>query len=295
MKRLRLEWLLIAILTPIGGCLPWSLTPSAKPSPQGPPLSRPAADALFLQTVLIEQPIGDAFLNGELWQMFPSAVPAATKALLAENGLRAVIVSGTPPEPFVKIIGSELSTVNPQYLTFASRKEDVIATNGPLEACSFKVLNDLAGDPHPMSLKQACCGWRVKPEVTAEGRVKIACEPQVQHGERQDWLRPSADGTQFTLKGEVPLERFSTLAFETTIGPREFLVIGGFAEETESLGAAFYRVESNNRVQQRVLVIRAGKGRAGDTDDYAMGPKPKGGPSIAVVAAQGRGRAENAE
>jgi len=246
-------------LSAVAGCLPERAEAERLTARKGPTLAPATADALILQTVLIEQSIGDPFLDADLWQVAASAVSGEQKALLAENGLRACVVRGHAPPRFLELLTSEQSTVNPQMLTFSNRKQEIIPTNGPLESSAFQVVRTLGVEPAKFSLRQAGFGWQVRPEVMDVGLVKLTCEPHVQHGDRQEWLRPSGDGTQFTLRGEHPVIRFSELAVTAIVGPQDFLVIGGVAEPTEHLGCAAFRLDANGQSRQRVLVLRAVK------------------------------------
>jgi hypothetical protein len=219
-----------------------------------PPL-RP--EGAVVDSVLIEQPLGDAFLDRELWSgVLPVGQPE-TRALLAENGLRAGVITGAGPQQFQTLLESEADTVNPQRMTFQLRKEVVIPTAGPPDPCRYFVLTDLAGEPRPVELKQARCGVLVRPEPAGEGRVRLWCEPQVQHGVRQEWFRPNEDGTRFTKGEEVPTEKYPVLGFEVLLGSEDYLLVGWSADEPRTLGAAAFAADAGGRPRQRVLVIRA--------------------------------------
>lgn len=243
-------------------------------------------DGLYVESILIERPLGDPFLDRDLWNAGLPAVDPEPRALLAENGLRVVILGGNLPPRFQTLLGSELDTVSPRGLTFGARKDAVIPTAGPTDRCEYEVLRDLAGQRTKVSLRQANGGILIRPEQLADGRVRLRCEPQVQHGARQDWIRPNADGTGFTMQGEVPLEAYPKLGFDAVLSPGEYLVIGWPARDVNRLGAALFAVEARSQPRQRVLVLRAG--RVGDTGtaDLPAIPNPRGRPSIAAEASR---------
>jgi hypothetical protein len=248
-----------ALAAAAGGCKPFN---GGSPQPANSTISRSLtpmvpAEGLLVQSVLIEQPIADQFLDRDLWQTARPVGEPETRALLAENGLRAGILSGTLPQRFQDLLDSEADTVSPNEMSFNSRKEAVIPTAGPVDPCRFTLLADLAGAPHSIEFKQARCGVLVRPRVEEGGRVIITCEPQIQHGERRDRYRPNEDGTGFVKSEEMPLERFPKVGFDAPLGPGDCLVIGWNAEQFETLGQALFAVEINNRPRQRVLVIRA--------------------------------------
>ena len=231
-------------------------------------------EGLIVQSVLLERPVGDSFLDRDLWASTIPAGDPETRALHAENGLRVGILSGNLPQRFQDLLASIAETVSPLEQTFNTRKESVIPTAGPVDPCRFSLLADLAGKPKPVELKQARCGFLIKPQAADGDRVRIWCEPQIQHGERREWYRPTEDGTGFAKFEEIPLEQFPMLAFEATIASGDCLVIGWQAEKPSTIGAAMFEVEADHRARQRVLVIRARQtGRsAGDHLPVIAGP-----------------------
>ncbi|HEY1186078.1 MAG TPA: hypothetical protein VGE74_00415, partial [Gemmata sp.] len=152
-------------------------------------------EGVYLESVVLERPLGDRFLDRDLWA---TALPVGTpeiQVLLSENGLRVGVLAGTLPPRFQTLLESESEALSGRGLTFASRTEDVLPTSGPHERCEFRLLTDLAGTRAPVALEQARCGVLVRPEPMPDHRVRMTCEPRIQHGERREWLRPSADGT----------------------------------------------------------------------------------------------------
>jgi|SRR5579883_100646 len=251
---MRRAWWVIVLCATVG-CF-------ARSDRTGTPVARSLApitplEGVYLESVLFERPLGDRFLDDGLWlNALPVGSPE-TRALLSENGLRVAVVAGSLPQQFQTLLESESEAINGRRLTFAMRKEEVLPTAGPHATCKFNLLTDLAGKRTPITLQQARCGILVRPQEMTDGRVKIVCEPQIQYGERQEWLRPSTDGTGFVKYEEVPLARYPALTFDTPLGRNEYLVIGWQANRLNTLGEALFGVETNTQLHQRVLVIRA--------------------------------------
>jgi len=235
----------------------------------------------YLETVLFERPIGDAIVERELWLNDAAFLPPRTRTLLHENGLRVAVFGGSLASPMQKLLDSNCDAVDPRRLTFANRSEAVVPTAGTLEKCDYCILDSLSGEVKKVEYEKVNCGWTMKPELLPDGRIKVRCEPQVQHGERQDWIRPTVDGTGFALQGEVPVERYSSLGFEATLAPGEYLVIGAAAEAENSLGSILFTAEAKDGLRQRVLVIRAGY-RGELRSDLPPLPRSRGGHAIAV-------------
>jgi hypothetical protein len=288
MRRTWWAWAAL-ICAAAAGCLP-DRAAAPTPTTTARSLGPASPDGVYVLHVLIERPVGDPLLDRELWAAGLPAARDAARALLSENGLRAVVLGGNLPAGLRRALATESETVNRQGLTFATRKDAVIPTAGPTDPCDYEVLTALGGERVKVSLRQAGGGVLVRPEPTTDGRVRVWCEPQVQYGRRQDWLRPTADGTQFVMQGELPLERYPALGFEVFLAAGEFLVIGWPADQPGTLGEVLFGVEASGRPRQRVLVLRAGRGGDATADDLPAVPNPSRRPSIAAEAGRSSGR-----
>jgi hypothetical protein len=220
-----------------------------------------AAPGLYVESVLFERTVGDPLINREIWARDTTSLTPQTRVLLEENGLRVAVIGGNLTPQFQKMLESGEGAVSPQALTFGSRTEAVVPTVGPIPTCEYRVQTELSAERQTKKLLGANGGFQIQPVRMPDGRVKLRCEPQVQHGERQDFIRPAADATGFTLQSEMPSERYPTLGFEVMLGAGEYLVIGWPAAdegENHSLGSALFCVDGKGETRQRILVIRAG-------------------------------------
>lgn len=244
-------------------------------------------EGIYLESVILERPLGDRFLDRDLWAAALPVGSPETRVLLSENGLRAGVLAGTLPPRFQTLLESDAETLNGRGLTFANRKEEVLPTSGPHGKCEFSLLADLAGKRAPVALKEARCGVLVRPEPMSDHRVRLVCEPQIQYGERREWLRPSTDpGSGFVKYDEVPLARYQSLALDVPLGRNEYLILGSQANQPDTLGAALFGVAANGQPRQRVLVIRARQVNAGAPDLPPIGTGRR--PSVAAEAGRPR-------
>src|SRR5262245_1799730 len=205
MPGLRLAIMLCAV-SAAAGCLLRSDRPSASTARSLPPVQ--PAEGAYIEWILLERPLGDPFLDRDLWNDTLPIGSAETQALLVENGLRAGVLAGNLRPRFQQILESETGSLNGRGLTFGLRKDEVLPTNGPTEKCEFAVLTDLAGKRTHVALTQARCGVLVRPEALPDGRVRVTCEPQIQHGEKQERFRATADVPRLVKYLEVPLVRY---------------------------------------------------------------------------------------
>lgn len=228
-----------------------------------------APHGLFVFTTLLDLPAGDPFLNRDLWAAAPAPMNHEQVVLLAQNGLRVGVVTGSlAPTGFDELLASEGTSLAPTFRTMRPGVAKVIPVNGPIEQCSIRVLPGLTEDPTRFELSDVECGLSVTAEQADGELVRLRCSWQMQHGDRQAFLKPSADGTTFARRDHKPLEVFPTLDWDVTLGPTDSLVVGSTAEPTDTLGQTFFFASTAGRIRQRVLVIRAGHG-SGGTDGPA--------------------------
>jgi hypothetical protein len=220
--------------------------------------SAPPASKVFLQTTLIDQPAGDPYLTHDLWLTTGKPLAPDRAALLAENGIRVGLIDGNPPPEFLRLVTSELHTVRPTQLTCTPGDSKVVPVNGPVARAEFGVAAEIGTARTVFDLPAAECGLAVTPTAADGGRVKLAFEPRIQHGAKQGWLRPTADGTGFAWRDGKPIEAFAKLGGEVTLGPKDYLLVGPTELPLGKLGGAFFVNPDAGRM--RVLVIRAWRG-----------------------------------
>lgn len=212
---------------------------------------------VVLHTRLIEQPAGNDYLNRGVWLDATDPLPHPVSALLAVNGLRVGILTGLIPTELERLARSEASAVSPMLRGFQFGQSKAVPVNGPIANCSFAAKPGLGDDPVTHELTAAECGLVVT--VTADGdRLRVRCEPRVQHATLRPWFRPTADGTTFERHDQRPTEAFPTLAWEVTLDRKDVLVIGATVDAERTLGEAFFFATTADRPRQRVLTLQAG-------------------------------------
>jgi len=211
---------------------------------------------IALRTVLIERPVGDRYLAHDLWTTAHKPLTHEHSTLLARNGVRIGVFSGVIPGEFDRLIHSEHATINPLHRTTQPGAPKVIPVNGPLDRCAYQVQTELTAEPTPVELVAAACGLSVTAHAVEGGRVRLVCELQVQHGERQAFLKPTSDGTSFAREDRKPLEAYPTLTWTLTLGPTDYLVVGPADDVADTLGRTFFFTGHEDQLRQRILVIR---------------------------------------
>jgi len=134
----------------------------------------------------------------------------------------------------------------------------VVPVNGPLPKCELEYTSSFEAGAERRVYPSAECGLQVIAIPTQNGGMKLKCELQIQHGERQPFLQPSADGSNLTRQDQRPAESFTTIAWEVTLDREAALVVGPTEEPMGTLGQAYFFAGDADRPRQRILVIQAG-------------------------------------
>ena len=237
------------------GCLPKAQ--SLKPAAVWDRMRGANPDAVVVRTTLVEAPLGDPALDADLWATAGRPLRHELAALLAANGLRVGTFTGLMPAEFERLSRTPHATLDATDRGFGPGQSKVVPVNGPLATLSFRDRLDVGAEPAAWDLAAAECGVRVTAAPAAGGQVELTVEPQVQHGDKLPYLKPSADGTALAREDRKALKPYPALAFGVTLGPKDVLVIGPTPDPAETLGGGFFMSHANGRVRQRVLVIRA--------------------------------------
>ncbi len=245
------------------------------------------ADVIHMVVALIERPLDDPFLNQELWTLIDEqAVALERKGVLNENGFRIGQIGGMTPAGLQTLLTSERSCVNPRRLLLHADKPTSLVLGPIAPICRFQNQED--GEPALVCLEQAQYTFRVVPSVTKDGSTRLQFTPVIRHGEKSLTPQPAPDGSGFVLQEEQPTKTCSTLAWEVTLAPNQYLVVGACVDRTDTLGSQYFRRRDETVPVQRLLVIRTCRASAElppETDDDVVENVPSQ-PRIPLIALQ---------
>src|SRR5208282_1114763 len=107
--------------------------------PRGP-------DVVHMEVALIERPLGDNYLNRDLWTAADEqVVPSESRAILEDNGFRVAQIGGITPADLQTLLTSKRSCANPQHLVMHAGKPTQLVIGPALGVCRFQVVRD--GEP----------------------------------------------------------------------------------------------------------------------------------------------------
>lgn len=251
-----------AMLALAGGCALWQDEVSEPPSLPQPKM---ASDTVVLEIAFVRL-AGDALAQqDDMWRLIDEQPLAPeTRRRLAENGLRAGVVSSQLP-PLLRQLLEEKA--DPLAVTGpgAAPLEGVAASQRQLQSRAGKRGVILAGGPHPkLSLLlyqdgtvtggdfyDAQCLFALRTFPQGDGRVRLELIPEIEHGQsKQRWV--GQDGA-FRVEQSKDHKVLDKLKMELLIAPGDVLVVTSTADH-KGLGKQFFA--SGAPGEQKVLMIR---------------------------------------
>jgi hypothetical protein len=141
-----------------------------------------------------------------------------------------------------------------------------------------------------IALEQAEYSVKVVPTLTGEGKTRLQFTPQIRHGEAVPQPVPAPDRSGFVLQFQQPTETYSGLAWDVTLAPNEYVVVGGQADQPDTIGYQCFVRRDEPVPVQRLLVIRTCRQAPGVTPDASFltgeeEPSPSKTPALALQAA----------
>jgi hypothetical protein len=238
------------------------------------------ADMVQMDVALIERPIGETFIEKEIWDYADEQiVELEHKAAVDDNGFRVGQIVGIPPMRFQSLVTSERSCVHAREWLVASGKT-VSHVLGPVHAKDrFHVKINARLKAYP--LEKIRYVFEVTPKLTGDGRTRLRFTPKVEFGETMPTWKPAADGSGWSYELAPRSKVFPELSWEVVLVPNAFLVIGAATDQPDSLGYHAFVDKSQPPGVQRLFVIRTNRS-AGTSDNRTLDDRPT--PPLAAQA-----------
>src|SRR6185437_4021786 len=251
----------------LGGC--YSSQPERSTARlHAPPLAGLVGDdVIFIDVAVIERPLGDSFVNRELWNETDEqiiradggeqAVSLERKTVLETNGFRVCQVSGQlPPAKLLALLLSPRSC-QPHRLQLHAGNETTIPL-GPLwPHCRCQLAHD--GQIVPVDFPKGQCQLKVTPSLTDDGRIRLHFTPHIKHGELKTVFKPLQDAAGVLRWGrqeQQAEELYPWLSWTITVAPNDYVVLGTPLDKGETLGEQFFLSGAENPGNQYLLVLR---------------------------------------
>jgi hypothetical protein len=215
-------------------------------------------DVVRLETALIEVPVGDRFINHELWTLADDQVlRLEQQALLEENGFRVGQFGGVTPAELQTLLVAKRTWGNPRRIQQHAGMPARLPLGPMLPVCRFDLR--LEDRTTPVSLEQAECALVVVPTLTADGRTRLQFTPEIPHGQATVMPQPTADRSTWMFQKQQATETYPALSWEVTLEANEFVIVGGQLDRPDTLGHRCFVRGEEAVPRQRLLVIHTAR------------------------------------
>jgi hypothetical protein len=250
----------------LGGCLSGeTVRPAACLERMHPPRTGLGPDGILIDFVLIERPLGDAFLNDEVWQSTNcQCAGLEQKGLLDDNGFRVGQVIGMNPAKLQNLISTDRYCVSKRRQVLPSGSSTGVALGPAQSPCSFRLRTE-DGETDVL-LDQGQCSLIIEPTLTSDGRTRLKFIPQIHYGTVTADYQPTPSRSGWQLQYKRPAKIYPALNWEVTLAPNEYLVIGTHFDKNDdqdtpqTLGGQCFVQDNDRTFVQRLLVIRTTRG-----------------------------------
>jgi hypothetical protein len=252
-----LTWLLAGCVTgPVVSPTAWlRRAPAVQPrAPKGPAF-------IQMEVALLECPLGDHFINEELWSdgfVDEQIVSPQHKAALEENGFRVAQLGGLIPDELQDLLTSRRSNVNPRSRRVMAGHAASLNLGSRASSARFTITEE--GEPVALDLEQAQCKLIVTPSLTPDGKVNLHFTPEVEYGETEMTFQPAPERQEkWQMKIERPVKSFPTFGWDAVLQPNQYIIVGTRLNQVRTLGFASFIERDGPSPVQRLLVIRTTK------------------------------------
>jgi hypothetical protein len=222
-------------------------------------------DGVLIDLVLMERPLGDPYLNEELWHCTDcQVVDLEHKSILDDNGFRVGQVVGMLPAKLQTWLNNDRWSIDRLHRILPAGTSTTFPLGPTLDHCTFR-LNSESG-PTDVSLDQGQCMFTIQPSLTNDGRTRLTFTPQVQYGAVLPHYQVAEDRSGRMLEFKRSSKTYDAVSWDVTLAPNEFLVIGTFFDENASedapqtMGGQFFIQDNGRTFVQRVLIVRTTRG-----------------------------------
>jgi hypothetical protein len=240
------------------------------------PLSpfKPGLETSALEVVFVRYPYELPALNEELWeQVDETAIPAEARQALAQNGMRAGVITGALPLKLEAALSGKISTedaaaeaasepasalaseplVTRRTLHVLPGQRSELLASGVYEALPLLVKDGtgVRGETYA----KARCVFAAKARPVGDHRVRLSLLPEVQHGEPRQEFRGGDDGV-FRLDASRPTVALEKMAIEVVLSPGQTVVLGARTDRPGSAGHYFFTEAEAGALEQKLLLIR---------------------------------------
>ncbi|MFQ3593936.1 MAG: hypothetical protein SNJ82_12215 [Gemmataceae bacterium] len=215
------------------------------------------AKTLFVDSAVIERPAEDEYCTETVWQSCDEQfVGLEQLAQFESNGWRVGRLAAPLPSRLQNLLNSKRNCSGPRRQR--AQPDESLRVN--LSDQPRKRIVELQGkQPRRLELANSLGQLEVTPRWTDDEQLVVRLMPVLTQNDSRP--RPTVEETpegalRLALDVRKPSEAFPELAFELTLKPGEYLLIGPRGEDRYSVGHALLTEEENGQFFSRWVLLR---------------------------------------
>lgn len=249
---------LVALSLLSGGCVGDKATLLAtsqwaqriKPKPP-----EPTPDVVELHYIFLERPVDDRTLNVEIWKTADELIVSMEqKTAWQQNGLRIGKIGSRLPESVLKLLKRNPKKEGRRHHTSSGHLVKVQMTdNRP----KWELNIVKAGQPEAQEIEDGQGILYLTPTLGEADAVAIDVEPVFEFGRKSSKRIPAPDLGGWQIRTQREQQTFPFLKSELAVASGDYLLIGCWPHEENSIGAEMFIKERDGGRYQQVMLIRA--------------------------------------
>lgn len=245
-------------------------------SPGQTPLHKASAspDAATIEIFWARFPPDSANLSDQLWsEVQEDRLPPELRARLAQHGLRAGVVGGTPPAALMELLNpdgrsfdehADDEQISPSSLSETprvTRRLKQLRFNTRMELQASEVIESAAllvpqnGELSGGTFELAQAVYQLELHGRPNRQVELEIVPELQYGPQRTRWSQDNNGILRLAPGR-DAEVFQGLKMSVPLSPGEMLVICGLPAASSRLGQYFHSVQTPTGREQKAVLIR---------------------------------------
>jgi hypothetical protein len=249
-------------------------------------------DASVLEVFIVRLPMGQAELNGALWnEIDEQHFPAALRQRLGRNGIRAGVVAGQMPPRLSQLLDPDAARPSPDKsneIDFAHFNLDQPVSRTRHQLRPGRRNEIACGDMQDEMVLLLCDGNRVSGDTfykaqgilalqlfpKPDGCVQVRMTPEIHHGASRPQYAvahgPLAQG-MFSMEFGRSKRSYPDLAMDATLAPGHMILLGCLPERPESVGSRLFTRTTDAKREQKLVIVRL----ALTQHDDLLSPQPE--------------------
>ena len=227
---------------------------------------------VVLDVVFVRVPTIEPSPAGDLWEhVDESAIPAAQRRRLAQNGFRVGVIGSELPPALAEVVGSARSlhgngattpdedatghvgATRRQMLLYAGQRGELIASSVQAE---FHVIEINEGELRGETYRDGQAQFSVRGQRNPDGQAAVTLVPEIHHGAFRQKYVPGEG--MFRLDTRRDRRICDRLQIEVKLAAGQMLVLGSRPDRSGSLGYRFFHTSGSGAPQQKLLLLRLG-------------------------------------